>query len=374
MNKYEKEKAIDGVFLESAIAMNESNDAIQFCVTEEYDAANRIIYICKLIRSIIETKETLYAVRTNTQGQFQHIHATKSGREFLVLLESESSEIQRNYPRHKFNPLVDLYLKCIEDHQLSNYKTDMKPSTEMKLSALVNQLNGCIEAIRKEGQSHDFKVRCENNIRAAKKNAASLKTYVKKLREKYERLMAIRLDCSYLKAHSWPTSGADAVNVDEFRAHREAFIAALPKILPAKSLAGFIWKLEYGQKKGFHIHTVIFLKGSIAREDVTIGRLLGEYWKKNITQGKGLYFNCNHLKEDRYKGSCAIGMLTSDDAKWELFDEKVITYITKPDLHASLELSDRGRIFGRGKMPKLNPVKMGRPRSSFVKNLSSLLL
>jgi hypothetical protein len=301
------------------------------------------------------------------------MHATKTGKEFLLLLQSENSEIQKNYPRHEFNPLVDLYLKCIEEHQFSNYKTDMKPSNDIQLVALVDQLNGCIDAIRKEGRSHDFKVCCANNIRAAKKNAASLKAYINRLREKYRRLMVIRLDCSYLKAHCVPSNGFDAVNVDCFRAHREAFIAALPNIVPAKSLAGFIWKLEHGQKKGFHIHAVIFLKGSMVREDVTIARLIGEHWEKNITLGKGLYFNCNHLKEDRYKGSCAIGMLNADDAKWELFEEKVITYITKPDLHASLALSDHGRILGRGKMPKLDPVKMGRPRSNVVKNLSSPL-
>ncbi|MCP6269615.1 inovirus Gp2 family protein, partial [Klebsiella pneumoniae] len=79
------------------------------------------------------------------------------------------------------------------------------------------------------------------------------------------------------------------------RQHRQRLFKRVQSHPFFQDCLGYIWKLEYGQYKGFHYHTCFFFDGSKVRGDITLARRIGELWKKEITDGQGLYFNCNAI-------------------------------------------------------------------------------
>lgn len=364
------DRANEHAFLASSLILNKKDGFIWHVPTDEYLAATQIIDISTVMKKIIRSKEELYFITTNRNGENKKFQATKLGHQFLFI--KKYCLVKENYPRHKFNPFLALYFKVAQERQFYFSANHSRPLTGTQVIEKVNCLNACVDAIRQEGQSQDFIRRCESNIRSVRKNTSSLVSYCHRLRDKYADLIVFRLDLTYKKTPAWPHHGVDIVEAGEFRAHRDAFVKTLARVVAPNLLAGYIWKLEYGKQKSFNIHTVIFLKKSIFPMEIIDPKIIGQHWEKVITQGKGLYFNCNFWKEDHFKGACANSTLSSNDANWEIFEDKVISYITHPDLHASVVFSGHGRIFGKGNRPKLDPVKKGRPRTSSIKNLSAL--
>ena len=123
---------------------------------------------------------------------------------------------------------------------------------------------------------------------------------------------------------------------------------------------GYIWKLEYGVRKGHHFHVMLFFDGSKVRQDVVYAKAIGEYWVEVITNGKGVYFNCNHKKADYlYLG---IGQVKHSDTEMRKNLLKAANYLCKKEQYLYLQLSKRMRTIGKGQIlpPKVSSV--GRPR------------
>lgn len=129
-----------------------------------------------------------------------------------------------------------------------------------------------------------------------------------------------------------------------------------------KHLLGHVWKLEYGAEKGFHFHVLFFFRGARVWKDKKLARLIGEYWKNQITNGRGIYYNCNANKA-LYR-SLGIGMIKYDNMALRAGLCKAAEYLIKVDHFARLLTPDNGRTFGRGEIlePK-GDNDPGRPRS-----------
>ena len=179
--------------------------------------------------------------------------------------------------------------------------------------------------------------------------------------ELYSRLLILRIDFGYQKPKGWPAKVDNTVSYDEAKAHRINLLKYLKKGLPPKSFINFALKMEFGLDKHWHYHMLVLLDGSIVREDVTIAKLIGEHWKKSITQGKGLYWNCNANK-DSYK-CCGIGMVSHYGTAAREGLKKAALYMTKTDYYVRLLVPGNDRIFWKGNMPKPKTTTVGRPRT-----------
>ena len=75
------------------------------------------------------------------------------------------------------------------------------------------------------------------------------------------------------------------------------------------------WRLEQGETKGYHIHTVYYFKGSEHQSDWYMAQQIGRLWE-HVTQGLGTFHSCNTSAEkDKYDqlGMLGVGMIHRND-------------------------------------------------------------
>lgn len=161
-------------------------------------------------------------------------------------------------------------------------------------------------------------------------------------KRRYPKLMVIRLDVGYGKQY--------AAQVDsrvEILDHWSDLLDAIKECFET-SFLGYAAKIEYGVRKGPHMHLMLLFNGSKVRQDVTIARLIGELWKNKVTKGAGLYHNSN---EPNYKARfthCGVGVFSGlDDATIAGF-QRVADYLAKRDLLVRVAMPQLGRVLRTG--------------------------
>lgn len=195
-----------------------------------------------------------------------------------------------------------------------------------------------------------------NNNKKTNRRLESTKKYIDDLSKKYSKLNIVRVDLGYTKEDSKSITFEDASKdlnkmLNNTRSKPTVF----------GEMIGYITKKELGEDKGVHIHVAIIYNGNIVREDITKAQQIGEYWKNNITKGKGVFHNCS---KNEYKNK-AVGVIDyKDEEKRKIFDEKVLTYLCKDEQSIdSLKTNIKDRAFTRGIAPK-KKSNAGRPRKT----------
>lgn len=330
------------------------------CMTEAWDTVSAIHMIEKVAHSVIKTSGVLFKVKQGKKyWEYPSFETNKLGERFLACLKLKINEIRTEFPLHRFNPYVELFLRVLDQRNLLVYMDDFAYIKCHEAARLADVLNGVIHDIRVEGNSTSFKKKVNAFKRSPNKNYRALLRYIQALFDLYSRLLVIRIDLGYLKPAQWPALTSSLVTAGEVKQHWRKMQRALKEKLLKDSLAGFAYKIEYGLQKGFHIHALLMLDGAKVREDVTIAKLVGEHWRDKITENKGLYYNCNAFKGS-YK-DCGIGMISHDQADARYGLEKAAMYLTKVDYYIAMAAPELGKVFGKGAMPK-KKSRLGRPR------------
>ena len=184
----------------------------------------------------------------------------------------------------------------------------------------------------------------------------STSKYLDDLFDYTSRIQVIRLDLGYNKKHA---SEASLEQINKDFAHLLDNRRTKPSVF--KNMIGHIAKREYTEDKGLHIHGIFFYDGHTISKDAYKGDQIGEYWKNKITNGQGIYHNCNREKE-KYS-ECALGMIDhSDTAKRTILKEKAIGYLCKTEQSIDpIKQSGQERSFTRGIAPR-RKSNAGRPR------------
>ena len=282
------------------------------------------------------------------------------------------NNLEDNFPDSKFSPYINLYLRT---------KNEYKKFDDITF----------ITALKKGLLSDTFKKEIEKKRRYSSEYKRSVRDYINGLFDYRSRLLVIRIDLSYRKGglvtaqnqrgffKNITTKNKSDMNKPfvkhvqklkflkdfslEVREHREMLLKQLKKQYP-KGFVGYIWKLEYTEMKSFHYHMMFFLDGSEHREDITIAQNIGELWVNQITQGDGLYWNCNANK-DKYR-NLGIGMINHNDKALRKNVLETAFYLVKRDyLIRSVMFNSKNRAFGKGHNPAKS--KSGRPRKESIK-------
>lgn len=274
----------------------------------------------------------------------------------LSIFKIDVEEIKERFLNYEFNPYFKLFS---EFNRLGFIRFFLeggnKRFSHREVVDLIEALNDFVCYIRKEVSSKWFRDRMIGFRRLSNKNYKSISFYIDKMFELHSKLLVIRIDLGYRKGVFF--------EYEKVKKHHCFFLRSLSDYLEnkmkKKSLVGYAWKLEFAPKKLWHYHMMFFLNGQISREDVTIARLIGEYWEI-VAEGVGLYYNCNAHKVS-YK-TLGIGLIDHRDKEKRLGLRKASIYMTKTDYYLKLVAPNKGRSFGKGGIPKGSRNRLGRPR------------
>ena len=195
-----------------------------------------------------------------------------------------------------------------------------------------------------------------NESRNSQRMTVSTTTYIDDLLDIYSKIQVVRVDLGYTKKHA---REATLEEINQDLTHLLNNRRTKPSVFG--NMVGYIAKREYTEKKGPHIHTVFIYDGQKVSKDAYKGDQIGEYWKTTITDGKGIYHNCNREK-GKYS-ECALGMIEhTDEAKRAVLKEKAIAYLCKEEQSVGpIKESGKDRSFTRGIAPR-KKNNAGRPR------------
>lgn len=197
-----------------------------------------------------------------------------------------------------------------------------------------------------------LKVQDSSRDRLRRSNFSRARKVLYRAFARSSRVLAIRLDVGFRRGSSC-TAMAPAKALTAAKTQPDIlwakkciakFIAHLSKVF-GRGRFDYIWKVEYGIKKGFHWHFVILLNRHKHQLDVSIARQLGEHWEKEICAGQGVYYNCNAVKW-RYPHKGIGEIDRSDTEKREILEMKVVQYLVKFDLPFQLLKQNKFRQFG----------------------------
>lgn len=304
-------------------------------IGSQYEAAKEVKTIVDVVAEIGRTRIPLFYVEQRTNGKCAR--ATELGQKFISCLHYDLKSIKRNYPKHRFSPLLTIFKRCVLKSKIEGH---------LKLST-VGTYNSLIDQIRAHIRGPAMAKRLANLKRCERRNARSAKKLLSEVRKKSSKALALRIDFEYYSEYT-PGRGYKGLEVsfEDVQRHRDLMVEYLRKGPYSKYLMGYIWRIEYGFEKGYHLHFVIFFYGQRVCRDISIGDALGEYWRKVITEGKGYWHNCNKHKNSYEE--CGIGMLSrSDEEKWGYL-EKAVRYLTKIDYYVRFLTPGKSRTFGIG--------------------------
>lgn len=312
-----------------------------------------------VVVQVLGCREQLFSAVVNKRGVLA-FQATPLGKRLLLAQKYGAGEFYYYFPLYDLNPYVALLFECAKkfDSLFLFFSTvTIAPS---EVPAEVAALNRLVDDLRKEAAGSKFKKIIKKFVRAENKRARSLGQYIDALFEKHSRMVVLRLDLSYGTSFSEVHNELQA-RLAQVKADWANLQGDLHKGIPIPGLLGFACKLEYGHLKGFHFHLLVFYDGACYRKDIVLAKLIGEHWSREVTKGKGRYFNCNNKKESyRFPG---IGVISRFDTDLiSNLKTKVAAYLVKTDYWLRFS-SKCGRSFFRGNMPKFEGVKRGRPRS-----------
>lgn len=122
-------------------------------------------------------------------------------------------------------------------------------------TALRHALSDFIIQLYQERSNCWFNVIKKAYYRAVRDNLKSYKDYVKALFNKYARLLVVRVDLGYYKMVQ--------TSYQQFITDIDTFLKKISYHPVFQNKVGYIWKLEYGLQKGFHVHLLVFFDGAI---------------------------------------------------------------------------------------------------------------
>lgn len=253
-----------------------------------------------------------------------------------------------------YSPMVELCLGINRDwldkHPFEPNTSDTERWQEF-FRAKVSWRNAFLDALHKALTSRRFMEVQGLHRRASRKNYRSACDYVDNLVSRRSRVLVLRFDLAYRRyqvdLNMSRLGSSDGITADQALLDRDRFIKLLKRKF-AGSWLGYIWKLEYRPRKGFHFHMLVFLDGHKNMFDFKLIDQAGQVWMQEITHGTGVYYNCNRSAY-RYLTD-GTGMLHRTDKDKIVALKKAVGYLTKIDVLIQSRMLSKRRIFGKGEM------------------------
>lgn len=224
-------------------SMHATDSDTTLIITDDLDIVQIQHRLLSLLKKMLCSETEVLKV-TQTEKNNRMGYLIKEAISGLTLLESSISEFQQ------LHPTIRLFSSALKFHSM----------TELSVTN-ATVINHVLRQFREEAQSTTHKRQLRNFLRAASKNLKGSLAYVDHLFEHHSRLLVVRVDLSYQKTFI----KNQTISTEMTRVHRKRLFKRIRAHPLFENCLGYIWKLEYGKRKGFHYHTCFFFDGSKVR-------------------------------------------------------------------------------------------------------------
>lgn len=316
---------LDGIF----VAHN------KLVITHAKTHADCLKAIVGVVGRVIRTRSKLF----NCRGKraFCRSYETKVGKEIRECLRYDTREIDRYFPKHRFHPFYMIFKRYFGKHY---------GDIGWQNQEYVDELNAAVDKVRAWARGEGFARRLDNMRRTERKSWSKVRRMLREQRQKYSKSLSIRLDLGYVSKHANGSFQALDISYKEAVEHRAQLVDYICDGPFKEVLTGYVWKMEYGLEKGFHLHLGLLMNGQKVCKDITIAAKVGKHWVDVITGGRGGCFNCNQKKEAYER--CALGNIARDDDETWMYVDEAYRYLTKEDLFIRMKVPPKARAFGVG--------------------------
>lgn len=307
-------------------------------ITDDTMAAFELQAVDRLMRELANPKlKPFYWTKI---GQREVPQSTPLGKQLINAVKYDLVEIRCLYPKARFSPYFQLFEALVEP---------LRPKLELFDAESLPVWEGLVEAVKAGIRSPAFAAKRRAHERGVRENYSGLLRYMTDMLALNSKVLAVRVDVGTKMEHTQHVSFED---MQRYRDELMDFIRSTGEGF----FIGYAWRIEHGQTRHYHMHVLVFYNGQRVRQDVTIARIIGDRWVREITGGKGYYHNCNAHK-DEYK-YCGIGLLSRLDESIREGLRRIAEYMTKPSYHLDLNVPPGARTFGRTAYPKNTPAKL----------------
>lgn len=168
-------------------------------------------------------------------------------------------------------------------------------------------LNQLADRIRQLTRERSYRRRRDDSAYQSRQQSREVAEYVDRVLDRYATTLVVRVDLYYR------TAAQARLRVEHVFADLQRLIRLRERNPIFEHETGYIFRVEEGERRGYHIHAAFFFNGAMVRGDIYKAQQIGALWEQ-ITRGRGSYNNCNQDK-DQYGDECGIGMIHRRDEK-----------------------------------------------------------
>ncbi len=298
-------------------------------------------------------------------------------------------------PGMVYHPAIRFFLEQYRKHGIAQCSTHDRPSTLLPNGLTVAEVFiDFIRVLEVEADRQKLRKKMADHDAKLAKNQKSLKRWQTEVFRRCSRPVFIREDFGLRSslltteelnnlinedaverfAHHRIYSSGEAldgrtlppmrVSFDEVQRLREKLFANMkgkPSLF--KNLIGYVWRIEYGHKSGFHLHAVLAFDGAHVHKHEWLAQKIGEYWVDDITKGRGRFHNCN-ADWDKNSERYGLGAIAwHDEHLRDNLSNRVLPYLAKFDQYVLARPYKGCKLMGTGFAHRHKPSTRGRKRS-----------
>lgn len=333
-------------------------------VLESINAAVRLKGLVRLSDKILKKKRPAF-IYSDGMGSDRERSApcagavcTRLGTEIVNTIDLDIAGIYTEFPEHKFHPRLRILMDAIEQGQ-AHYREFIASPQATQASCVVVEQKRCLIAqeilfrVLRVSRTPEHRGNCERHAHARRQRIRSARKLIDSLFTKRARLLCVRVDLRYSHVLKWlrhDPSTQRPPSYEEVCSHREHLRDIMRKQLFSKVEYGYLMRMEWAPRTGFHFHLMLLLDGRSLRDGIKVGNLVGMAWIERVTKGQGFFFNCNtHAlnKGYRWRGT---GMFHRDDEAGKLNLLQAAKYLCKADYYMGYYRGEGERTFFRSEI------------------------
>ncbi len=297
------------------------------------------IQIENIVKMIENTSEPAFHITESTTG-YEHIELSSLSELFFNIQHLLSIHTDH----YEYSEHLKLFWRACSEVGLE--RSPVGPvcldPTGLYYLSFHSSMNELVNRVRQLTREPGYRRKASDRSYQARQREADVETYARAVLNRYSRTVVVRVDLHYLEIVD------PLLRIEDLFRDLATLIRSRERNPIFEYETGYIWSVEQGKNKGFHIHTAFFFNSAHVYSDWHKAQEIGALWEK-ITGGRGYFFNCNADKLKYTK----LGIGTIKRADTQACENVINTmrYLAKEEQHLRIKPT-RARAFGMGHLPR----------------------